>query len=400
MMTFKTISTILTAGSLCCAVFSAHAQIRVRKSASDFTRNPTLTFQGVENSLALSAAINSMLKACGWFDVRSGGARDYALSGTYSPGALSLELRQNDAVVSRLTLKSGNSGERDIAKAAVDAILKRLFKIKGICRTKIVFCVDTGGRAKNIYTCDIDGGGLKRVVRSRSMCVEPEWMPNGKSLVYTRYNRASTDIVQTIPARKLSRIVAAYKGMNLGASPSPNGKYLALILSRDGQVDLYIKSLAGRARRRLTRNSAPEASPCWSPAGDAICYASGSGGRPQLYIIPMAGGTARHLPTSGREAVTPAWSGDNQIAYAAKIGGNYTIATLDLRGRKAAKTVISAAGDWESPSWAPDNRHIVCYRTYKGRSAVYLVDTWTGRARKLLRIKNNTSMPNWSKIIK
>ena len=399
-MNFKSISRILICVGLCCTLFPAQAQIRVRKSASDFTRNPTLVFQGVKNSVALSAAMNSMLKACGWFDVSSGGNADYILGGTYSSGSLALELKQSGAAVYRFSLQAPNSSERDIAKTAVDYILKKLFRIEGICRTRIVFCVDTGSKAKNIYICDIDGSNLKCVTRSPNMCVEPEWMPDGHSLLYTRYNRDSTDIIQAIPAQGISRVVAAYKGMNLGASPSPDGKYLALILSRDGQVDLYIKSLTGRARRRLTRDSAPEASPCWSPAGGSICYASGISGRPQLYIISMAGGVPRHLPTTGQEAVTPSWSDDNQIVYSARTGSNYTIATLDLNGRKPAKIVINAAGDWESPSWAPDNRHVVCYRTYRGHSSIYLVDTWTGKAKELIRFKNNASMPSWSNIIK
>ncbi len=399
-MISKNISIILISAALCCSAFFVHAQVRVRKSASNFTQNPTLSFKGIKGSLAISAAMNSMLKACGWFDVRSAGTADYALEGVYSPASLSLELKQNGAAVARLSLRSADSSGRKIAKAAVDAILKKLFNIQGICQSRIAFCVDTGGTSKNIYTCDIDGSDLKRITGSQNMCVEPEWMPDGRSLLYTRYNRASTDVIQTIPARRISRIVAAYKGMNLGASPSPDGKYMALILSRDGQVDLYIKSLTGRARRRLTRNDAPEASPCWSPSGGAICYTSGSSGCPQLYVISMSGGTPRHLPTTGSEAVNPAWSADNQIVYSAKLGKYYTIATLDPTGKNPGKTVINAAGDWESPSWAPDNRHIVCYRTYKGRSAIYLADTWTGKIKQLLRIENNASMPCWSNIVK
>ncbi|MDD5597715.1 MAG: hypothetical protein PHV82_07205 [Victivallaceae bacterium] len=399
-MIFRNLTVVLLCGALFCAVFPAHAQVRVRKSASDFTRNPTLVFQGVRNSLGLSAAVDSMLKACGWFDMRSGGTSDYILSGTYSSGILTMELKQNDAVTARLSLRSSAADEREVAKAAVDAILKKLFNIEGICRSKIAFCVDSGGKSRNIYTCDIDGGNLQRVTGSPLMCVEPEWMPDAQSLLYTRYNRASTDIIQTIPSKKISRIVAAYKGMNLGASPSPNGKYMALILSRDGQVDLYIKSLDSGARRRLTRDQAPEASPCWGPGGGSICYVSGISGRPQLYIIPMGGGSPRHLPADGSEAVNPDWSADNQIVYSAKLGSCYSIATLDLNGRRPGKTVINAAGDWESPSWAPDNRHIVCYRTLNGRSSIYLADTWSGKIRQLLRIRNNASMPCWSNIVK
>ena len=399
-MILRKITKVLIFGTLCCSIILVDAQVRVRKSASDFTRNPTLAFHGVKNSLPLSAAMNSMLKACGWFDIRSGGETDYVLRGSYvSSGQLSLELKQSGVAVTRFTLNFSGAGEREMAKTAVDVILKKIFNIKGICRTRIAFCVDTGGGSKNIYSCDIDGSGIKRITKSRNMCVEPEWMPDGKSLLYTRYNNASTDVIQTIPSRGLSRIVAAYKGMNLGASGSPNGKYIALILSRDGLVDLYIKSLSSRRRRRLTKSRAPEASPCWSPSGTSICYASGASGRPQLYIIPISGHAPRHLATFGSEAVNPSWSSDNQIAYSARIGGQYIISTVDPKGKKPGKIIIKAAGDWESPSWAPDNRHIVCYRTYKGRSAIYLADTWTGKARQLASLKFNASMPSWSNII-
>lgn len=400
-MIFRKTTKVLTIGILCCSVIFVNAQVRVRKSASDFTRNPTLMFQGVKNSLPLSAAMNSMLKACGWFDIRSGGETDYVLSGSYaSSGQFSLELKQSGVAVTRFTLNFGGTGEREMAKAAVDVILKKIFNIEGVCRTRIAFCVDTGKGSKNIYTCDIDGSNLKRITKSANMCVEPEWMPDGKSLLYTRYNRASTDIIQTVPANGLSRIVAAYKGMNLGASASPDGKYIALILSRDGLVDLYVKSLTGRARRRLTKSREPEASPCWSPSGTSICYASGASGRPQLYVIPVSSRIPRHLATFGSEAVNPSWSSDNQIAYSARIGSQYVIATLDLDGKRPGKVVVRAAGDWESPSWAPDNRHIVCYRTYGGRSAVYLADTWTGKARQLVNLRVDASMPAWSNIIK
>ncbi len=400
-MILKKITKVLIAGTLCCSMLIVDAQVRVRKSASDFTRNPTLVFQGVKNSLPLSAVMSSMLKSCGWFDIRSAGEADYVLSGSYlSSGQFALELKQNGVAVTRFTLNFTGASEREMAKTAVDVILKKIFNIKGICRTRIAFCVNTGAGSKNIYTCDIDGSSLKRVTKSRNMCVEPEWMPDGKSLLYTRYNRASTDVIQTIPANGLSRIIAAYKGMNLGASASPNGKYIALILSRDGLVDLYVKSLTTRARRRLTKNRAPEASPCWNPSGNSICYASGASGRPQLYVIPVSGHAPRRLPTFGSEAVNPSWSSDNQIAYSARLGSQYTIATLDASGRKPGKVVVRAAGDWESPSWAPDNRHLVCYRTYKGRSAVYLVDTWTGKARQLVSLRVDASMPSWSNIIK
>jgi TolB protein len=113
-------------------------------------------------------------------------------------------------------------------------------------------------------------------------------------------------------------------------------------------------------------------------------------------VSPKGGATVK-LSTQGSEAVSPSWSSDNKIAYSAKMG-DYTIAILDLSGKEAGKTVVNAAGNWESPSWAPDARHIVCTRTSGGNSALFVVDTWTGRTRQLIGGKMNTVLPSWSGI--
>jgi TolB protein len=78
--------------------------------------------------------------------------------------------------------------------------------------------------------------------------------------------------------------------------------------------------------------------------------------------------------------------------------GDYAIAVLDLNGKEPAKTVVNAAGNWESPSWGPDARHVVCARSSGGSSSLFVVDTWTGRTRQLLAGKMNIVLPSWSGI--
>ncbi len=372
------------------------AQVRVVKSAGGFTGNPTLHFQGVEGSAQASAAVNFMLRACGWFDFESAAKADYAVSGSCDKNHLILTVRQGRVVACSLKVPIISGDLRRAAQRGVDAILQRIFKIDGICFSRIAFCAEVGNGIHDIYVCDIDGQNIQRVTKFRSLAVEPEWFPDNKSLLYTKYNKSSTSIVQTSLSPLKSRRLTFYPGLNTGAAISPDGKYLALILSRDNQVDLYVKELTGKAYRRLTNNRTVEASPCWSPRGDAICFVSGRTGRPGLYLVSPNGGAVRRLQTIGSEAVTPSWSGDDKIAYSAKMGANYTIAVLDISGKTPGGVVVKAAGDWESPSWAPDGRHLVCSRSYGGKKQLYIVDTWTGRSRQLTQIKNNLSTPCWS----
>ena len=290
------------------------------------------------------------------------------------------------------------------ADKLVDDILKKLFNIPGICSSRLAFCVETSPGIKDIAISDISGKNVMKVTGNNTLCVEPEWTPDGKFLIYTIYGKSYADIVQFDVAQRRSRRLAQYPGLNSGGTVSPNGKTLALILSRDNIIELYIKSMDGSALRRLTNSPAAEGCPVWSPRGNQICFASDAAvsNRPGLYTIDVPAGNNMHkLQTVGSEAVSPSWSPDDKIVYSAKMG-EYTLAVLNLKGGDCdvmTGPIVKAGGSWESPSWAPDNRHIVCQRVTGKRSAIYVVDARTGKFKEIVGGKYNCSMPNWSKLL-
>lgn len=378
----------------------AQTYTRVTKQAKGFTKNPALTVNPISGNPQLAKLVDRYLRYCGWFDVQTTGGGDYSLSGAVSGGVLVLTVYNRAGLVYFRASQPVSGDLRQTAAAAVDKVLRQMFKVPGICSSRIVFCVENNPKVRNIYTCGMDGAAddINKITSYQSMCVEPEWLPDGKSIVYTRYGSSFTNIVQTNLNPLKTRILAAYSGLNSGASVSPNGKYLAFVTSQGKMVDLYVKTLTGKSRKRLTNNNDVEATPCWSPGGGNICFVSDRSGSPKLYIVSVNNGSVRSLPTLGTESVCPSWSKDNKIVYAAKMGGNYAIALLDLNDSSNSRILVSAAGDWESPSWAPDDRHVVCSRTYGGKSMLYVIDTWTGNARVLLRGANNFTMPNWSNV--
>ena len=377
---------------------------RVTKLARGFTSNPGLAFNKISGDAQLSAWVGQFLQACGWFKVAPAGSKTtYALNGSVNNGFLNLTVYNESGMVwFRVSERLGGT-KRQIAARAVDQVLNKIFKISGICNSKILFCAQTSRKVKNIYSCGIEGakGKVKQLTAYRTLCVEPEWFPNSQSIVYTRYAIGATAIVQTALGKKImSRVIASYPGTNAGASISPNGKYMAFVASKGRMVDLYLKAVSSRARRQLTNDTAVDATPCWSPRGDKICFVSNRiTGRPRLWIIAVNGGTPQRLTTLGSEAVAPSWSQVGVIAYAARMGRNYTIALVDPSGKTNSKILVKIAGDWESPSWAPDNRHLVCSRTYQGRSMLYIIDSWTGKIRLLLKGSTNFTMPNWSNVM-
>ncbi len=373
-------------------------EVVVSKSAEG--GNPSIYFKGITGNSEFSSKVGSNLKNCGWFDLAPTPAADYTAEGVVSGNSATIYVKDASGTVKvsfTTALPAGKNSQT--ADSAVDFIMKKFFD-RQICSSKIAFSGEVRSGIKEIYYCDFDGSNIVKATSNNTLSVEPDWFPGKASIIYTMYTKMHTDIVEYEVMSKRSRRLVQFPGLNSCASISPNGRYMAIILSKDGQVELYIKEIETKGTRRLTTGKSVEASPCWSPDGNKLCYVSDSGGRPNLYVVSAAGGTPVKLQTQGSESVTPSWSKDNKIVYSAKMGRSYTIAMLDLAGKGTGGVLVSAAGDWENPSWAPDNRQIVCSRTIGGKSTLFVIDTETKKMRQLFNSPSSLSFPAWSNLLK
>ncbi len=392
---FKKMLTLLFAAALTFCTAAAQDGIVIERTGG-IRQNPTLVFQGVSGNTALSALVQENLIKCGWFDVRKNGTCDYILSGT--AGGNSLTLTLSNGAGRKIASFSANGSDADkTAAAAVDAVLKHEFNIPGICRSKIVFSVETAPGKREIYVCDFNGRNIRQLTKNGTLSVEPVWTPDGKSVIYCYYGMTSTSLIQYNFVLDKSRRLTKYKGLNTGGAVSPDGRFAALVLSRDNQVDLYIRPVDGGSLVRLTKDKAVEASPVWTPDGSKICYVSDANGRPQLYLIdPFRKGTPERLPLRGSERVTPDYAEDGTLAFSAKIGGDYVISLLkpDKAAEKAGLPEQNEIAG-EGPSWAPDNRHVAV----ADKGVLYVVDTRLGTKRKLLSGKSKIFQPDWSPLL-
>jgi len=372
----------------------AQANVTVRKQAA--SRNPSTAFRRGSVPSSLAAEIAKNIHNCGWFDTAPTSAPEIVMTGSSNGSTATIQVSRPEAGISfSISAKYAGRNSGDVARSMVDAILKKLFRVPVLCRSKIAFCAKTSPTVQEILICRYDGSDARAVTRNGAVSAAPDWEPGQKRLVYALHGKAASTFVEYDVASKRSRRLARYPGLNSAPAISPDGKYFAAVLSKDGDVDLYVKSINTRWIRRLTKSPAVEASPCWSPSGAKICFVSNASGKPRLYVVSLAGGAAKKLTTLGTEAVAPDWSANNEIVYSAKMGRNYALAIVDLSGKKPPRVVISAAGDWESPSWAPDARHIVAARTLNGKTALYVVDSWTGKAKRILAGKVPLAMPAW-----
>ena len=401
----KKISSILLVLSCSFTFFSLQARvIEIRQRSS---LNPTIAPCRIKGDDRLTAEINRFLLFCGWFDQpRQNKNADYQITAAKNGDKVDLYLLRGENRIAGWRFNTAR-GPRETAKTIVDTIIEHVFKqlkVRGFCHSRIAFGAQTAPGVRNIYLCDIDGGNMVPLTNYRTLNVEPCWNPDGKTVFFSKYGNSGISVVETtVKKPQRSRIISAFRGINTGAAVSPDGKSLAVILSPDHQVDLYVLGLDRQRKTRLTRGIAVEASPCWSPDGKKIAFVSDRNGNPRIFTVNADGSNLTLLPkvANGVDAVTPAWSDDGKIAYATRIRGsaNYALAVYDPDDQ-SNKIVTRGGGSWESPGWAADNRQVICKRTLNGKSSLWIVDTLTGRERELLRTGTELFDPAWSPCIK
>lgn len=335
------------------------------------------------------------LELSGWFKVAASGA--VTVQGSVSEAGAGIQSSCRVAWPGKAfnwsRVSMGQAEVRRQAQQLADEMVKQIAGEVGIAKSRIVFVNRRGANNADLYVCDADGQGVMQVTRDNVATVGPRWAPNGREIYYTSFLKGYPAVYRLIPGAE-RKALAAFKGLNTGAAVSPDGGRVALILSYEGNPELYVMTLATGQLIRLTRTAhGAEASPCWSPDGRSIVYVSDIARMPQLYIVDVASRQSRRLTYRGSENVNPDWSKKNgRIVYATKRGGAYQIATMDPRVGEGSCELVTPAGDYEHPSWAPNGRHIVC----SSRSSLYILDTLGDPAVRLVNIPGNWMSPDWS----
>ncbi len=373
------------------------------------TQNPTLSIDSFYGNEEVKQMLRNTLIFCDWFEVVNDNTKaDYYITASYQENSneklIKIQISSSDQnPITRFEQKTEkiNPTHRLIYNT-VDEIISKIFKTQGFCSTHIAYVKNWQGK-KEIWIADFDGSNAYQLTRNNGISVEPDWGNGNRFLIYTYYNNYSTDIIMVDMHKKIHKRVTRFPGLNSSAAMARNSLTAAMTLSKDGNVDLYVMDLISGKLDRLTNSEGAESSPSWSPDDKQICFVSDDvGNRPMIYTISATGGTPKRLLRIPVESVSPNWSKvSNKICFSMASGNQYTIAYVDMNSNdRDPEVLINIAGDWESPSWATDGRHIVCTRNFGGKQHLYLVDSFYKKVIPFKGLEGKDSLPSYSDLNK
>lgn len=266
----------------------------------------------------------------------------------------------------------------------------------GIASTRLAYVSTASGR-KEVWVCDADGSGARRLTGEHTLVLSPAWI-DASHVGYSAYCPGGASLCRIGADGRGREVVVGRRGLHYGASWTPDGAKLAYVRTADGVSDIYLGAGDGSGAQPMSRRSTRiiNTSPCFSPDGRQLAFTSDRSGRPHIWLRDLAAGTDIRVTLQGDYNDSPSFSpkGD-YLAYATRRGGQFRIGVIRLFDGEA--TVISRGpGSDEDPCFAPDGRHIVFSSSRSGRREVYTMLLDGSAVRQVTDGAGEKYSPAWS----
>ena len=173
------------------------------------------------------------------------------------------------------------------------------------------------GSRTDIYVYELPAGPLVRVTREGTANDRPEWLPDGKSVLF-RSNRGGLNAiwVQPLDGAGTSRLFFGQSDARVDeAVLSPDGQHLLFQADRSGRGELWVRQMTGDTTpRRVGSGAFGEVGGRFSPDGKWIVFTSSESGAAEVFVRPFPSLAARYQVSLAGGA-TPLWSSDGKRIY-------------------------------------------------------------------------------------
>ena len=289
---------------------------------------------------------------------------------------------------------------RSAAHQISDLVYEVLTGEKGAFSTRIMYVVvepkPSGRHLYSLQVADIDGHNPKKILTSSEPMMSPSWSPNGEWVAYVSYEHdgSSAIFVQEISTGQ-RRVVSKQPGINGAPAWSPDGKRLAITLSKGSNPDIYILDLASDTLQRITKSYAIDTEPSWAPDGESLVFTSDRGGNPHIYQYGFASGKIKRLTYEGRYNARASFSPDGRfLTFIHRPDKRFNVAVMTLSSGELQ--ILSDGRLDESPSFSP-NGSMIIYATEDDNRGVLAAVSVDGSVKQRLAMQEgDIREPAWA----
>jgi TolB protein len=285
------------------------------------------------------------------------------------------------------------AGERRLAHAFADDIVYAVTGVKGIGQTQIAFKSQAADGTGEIYVSDYDGYNAQIITHDNVIVADPTWVPGHLAMYYNSYKLGNADIFYHNLSTGQRHVIARYGGSSISPAVSPDGRRVAMILSKGGSPDVYVCDADGSHLRQLTHSPEDSSSPCWSPNGEWICFATKIHGHRVLAKVSSEGGEIEPMSIVGAYSPTePDWSPDGKYIAFTRQTGNFDICIVPAEGGTAIPLVTG-----EDPSWSANSRTLIFNRSVHYRATLSVLDVFTKQFKDIKQVSGSNSEASWQR---
>ncbi len=158
----------------------------------------------------------------------------------------------------------------------------------------------------DVYVMNTTTKRLRQLTKHRSIDTEPVWTENGKTIIFTSDRSGGPQLYEiAVKGGKPKRIT--FEGRyNSAATISPDGRYIAMVHGERGEYKIAQLERESGNLTVLTDSKLDE-SPSFSPNGKLVLYASTRGDNGVLYVVSVDGQSKHRLSDQSGDIREPVW---------------------------------------------------------------------------------------------
>ena len=290
---------------------------------------------------------------------------------------------------------------RRAAHKCADTVYTRLTGEGPYFDSRVVYVSESGpknSRTKRMAVMDQDGANHRFLTNGRSIVLTPRFAPNQQTITFMSFENDRPRVYVYNVGTGAKRLVVDQPNLTFAPRFSPDGRYLLFSMAVAGNTDIYRVPAGGGAAQRLTTSAGIDTGGSYSPDGSKIVFESDRSGGQQLYVMNADGSNQQRISFGGGRYATPVWSPKGDLIAFTKIAGAFRIGVMRANG--GGEKLLTNAWQDEGPTWSPNGRVIMFFRTGQGsgKADLWSVDL-TGVNERRLPTPLDGSDPAWGPLL-